>query len=387
MIGGVEQVVAEQANRLRRLGHDVSVIAGRGDCQLVPELDSRFPAAEEVAARLAGGDDAGPQFAELSARLESRFRELLADREVVIVHNVLTMPFNLPAAAALVATAKPLIAWTHDHAWLNPRYRDFQRPLQPLQLMRRRQPRCLYVAISRARALELAELFDCPEGEIPVVPNGIDPDRFLGISPDTQGLLHRAGLTGRRPLLLAPVRVTRRKRLSLTLEVAAELRADHPGLGLVVSGPLGPHDAGNQKHWAELRAERSRLDLEGPAVFLHELGEGTAHPVGEQNISELYRLADLILLTSESEGFGLPLLEAALARAPIVCPEIPVLSEVAAGGAEFFAAGAGAAQIASACRRALSSRAARFRTGVLDRYSWAGVMESTERVIERATDG
>ena len=91
-----------------------------------------------------------------------------------------------------------------------------------------------------------------------------------------------------------------------------------------------------------------------------------------------------MLLTSESEGFGLPVAEAALARAPIVCADIPVLREVAADGAELFPAGAEAAEIAGACRRALASRVARFRSGVLDRYGWESVLGRTESVIERA---
>src|SRR5205085_9503231 len=58
--GGVEAVLAAHARLLRRAGHDVRVVAGRGDCELVPELDSRHPEVEQLTSRLAAGrfDDA-----------------------------------------------------------------------------------------------------------------------------------------------------------------------------------------------------------------------------------------------------------------------------------------------------------------------------------------
>lgn len=383
VIGGVEQVLAEQAVQLRRAGHQVRVIAGRGDCELIPELDSRFPAVEELTRHLAAGEDPAAEFNRLHGRLRDSLLRALGDVEIVIAHNLLTMPFNLPAAAALVDCGRPILAWTHDHAWLNPRYQDFQRETEPQLLMRRMQPHTLYVAISRTRQAELANLYQTASEEIPVVPNGIDRGRFLGISTGTRGLVDAAGLGGREPLLLAPVRITRRKRLELTLEVAADLKRDHPGLGLVVSGPLGPHDSGNQAYWGELLERRSRLGLDGCVRFLHEQAGAGPHPVSERNIAELYRLADLVLLTSESEGFGLPVAEAALARVPIVCPDLPVLSEVAGGGAELYPLAAGAPTIADACRRALGSPAAALRSGVQSRYGWAGVLRSTEEVIDR----
>jgi hypothetical protein len=44
--GGVEAIMATHARLLREAGHDVRVIAGRGDAELVPEADSRHPEVE-----------------------------------------------------------------------------------------------------------------------------------------------------------------------------------------------------------------------------------------------------------------------------------------------------------------------------------------------------
>ncbi|HXM57194.1 MAG TPA: glycosyltransferase family 4 protein [Candidatus Dormibacteraeota bacterium] len=385
--GGVESVLAVHARLLAGAGHDVRVIAGRGDAELVREVDSRHPEVERVARRLAAGDDAAAEFDSLRARLGERLRPLLADRDVVLAHNVLTMPFNLPLAAALVDAGRPLVAWTHDLAWVNPRYAEYRRAGWPWSLLCQAQPGVRYVAISRVRRRELADLMGLSLAAVPVVPNGVDPAAFWGLGPAARDLAGRAGLEGADPLVLVPVRITRRKRLELALDAAACLQPRHPGLRLVVSGPLGPHSADNVVYASELRARRTRLGLDGVVSFLHELaGPGGEHPVDDRTIAELYRMADLVLLPSESEGFGLPVLEAGLSRAPLVCADIPVLREVAGGGAWTFPAGADAGAVAAAAERALGSRAARLRRRTLRTYGWPSVLERIQRII-RASHG
>ncbi|HEY4026336.1 MAG TPA: glycosyltransferase family 4 protein [Candidatus Dormibacteraeota bacterium] len=386
--GGVESIVAVHARLLRQAGHDVLVVAGRGDAAVVPEVDSRHPEVEAVARRLAKGDPATPDFESLRGRLVERLRPLLAGRDVVIAHNVLTMPFNLPLAAALTDLGRPLVAWTHDVAWVNPRYADYRRPGWPWSMLRESQPGVRYVAISRLRQGEIAELMGMPLAAVTVVPNGVDPAAFWGLGPRALDLVHRAGLEGADPLVLVPVRITRRKRLELALDTAVCLRGTHPGLRLVVSGPLGPHSADNVAYAEELRMQRARLDLDGVVIFLHEFaGPDGEHPVDDRTIAELYRMADLVLLPSESEGFGLPVLEAGLSRAPLVCADIPVLREVAAGGTWSFPAGSAGDAVAAVAESALRSRAARLFRRTLRTYGWPSVLERIEKLLVEAHHG
>ena len=381
--GGVESILAVHARLLREAGHDVLVVAGRGDAVLVPEVDSRHPDVEAVTRRLALGDDCLPEFQALRERLAGRLQALLADRDVVIAHNVLTMPFNLPLAAALLDTGRPIVAWTHDLAWVNPRYAEYQRPGWPWSLLRDPQPGVRYIAISRLRRREVAHLMRLAPAAVPVVPNGVDVAAFLGLGPVALDLARRAGLEGADPLILVPVRITRRKRLELALAAADCLRRAYPALRLVVSGPLGPHSSDNIAYAEELMRRRAELRLDGVVSFLYEFaGAGGAHPVDDRTIAELYRMADLVLFPSESEGFGLPVLEAGLSRAPLVCADIPVLREVAGGGAWTFPAGSGGDAVAAAAERALASRAARLRRRTVNCYSWPVVLDRIEQVIE-----
>jgi glycosyltransferase involved in cell wall biosynthesis len=386
--GGVESILAIHARLLRDAGHDVLVVAGRGDAHLVPELDSRHPEVEAVARRLAAGDAAEREFADLRARIGERLRPLLAGRDVAIAHNVLTMPFNLPLAAALLDLGRPLVAWTHDLAWINPRYAEYIHPGWPWSLLREAQPGVRYVAISSLRQGEIAELTGLPRAAVPVVPNGVDPFAFWGLGPRAVEMVRRAGLDGADPLVLVPVRVTRRKRLELALETAACLRDTHPGLRLVVSGPLGPHSADNVVYANALRVQRARLGLDDVVTFLHEFADpGGSHPVDDRTIADLYRMADVVLLPSESEGFGLPVLEAGLCRAPLVCADIPVLREVGAGGTWTFPSGSDGPAVAAVVARALRSRSARLFRRTLREYGWPAVLERIERVVEASHGG
>jgi glycosyltransferase involved in cell wall biosynthesis len=380
----VEAILGAHARLLRRAGHDVRVIAGRGHAVVLPEVDSRHPDVEEVAGLLASGRPAQRQFAALRARLAEQLQPLLLDRDVVVAHNVLTMPFNLPLAAALGDLGHPLVAWTHDLAWINPRYADFQRDGWPWAILREPQPRTTYVAISRTRRGEISEVMGLPISSIPVVPNGIDPEALWSISPATLRLAERGGFRHADPLLLVPVRLTRRKRIEIALEAVGLLLGSHPGLKLVVSGPLGPHSADNRAYWSELSALRGRLELERVVCFLHELAPaGGGHPVDDRSMADLYRMADAVLLPSESEGFGLPLLEAALTRTPLVCADIQVLRELATGPFT-FPAGDGPEAVARALRRALRSPVARARRAVIGGYSWEALVQRIERVVGTA---
>ncbi|HEX6348192.1 MAG TPA: glycosyltransferase family 4 protein [Candidatus Dormibacteraeota bacterium] len=379
--GGVEAILGEHRRLLALAGHDVLVLAGRGDATLVPELDSRHPEVEALYQALRAGEFDPAVFAELQERIRARLEPLLADRELVIAHNVGTMPFNLPLAAALADGTTPVLHWVHDIAWLNPRYEGFHREGPPYDLLHQAQPGAGYVVISEVRRRELQGLLGIdPE----VIPNGIDLDQFLGVTSETRTLLREAGMDDADPLVLVPLRVTRRKRLELALEAAARLRPRFPGLGMVVTGPLGPHAGDNRDYWRELFELRARLALDDVVAFLHELApKGAVHPVGPSTMAELYRISDVVLLPSDAEGFGLPVIEAAAVRAPIVCSDIEVLREIGGAGMHAFPAAGGAEAVAAAVTAALQEPIVEERRRVAATYSWDRILPRLEGAVER----
>jgi glycosyltransferase involved in cell wall biosynthesis len=116
---------------------------------------------------------------------------------------------------------------------------------------------------------------------------------------------------GKTPFLLHVGSCIPRKRIDILLEVFAEVRKNHPEFRLVkVSGD-----------WTnDQLAQINQLGLEQSIIYLKGLMRS--------QIATLYRKATLVLLTSEAEGFGLPVIEALACGAIIVASDIPVLREV-----------------------------------------------------------
>jgi glycosyltransferase involved in cell wall biosynthesis len=342
VVGGVESVLAEQAQRLAQAGHTVRVSAGRGaawsaavEFVPVPLMDSRHPEVLAVKAHLDRGQ-VPAEFDRLQAALADALRPALAAAEVVIAHNIGSLSKNLALTAALhelaaAPGAARLVLWHHDLAWTTPRYRAELHPGHPWDLLRIAWPGATQVVVSALRQRELAQLMGLALDQIHIIPNGIDARRFFKLEAQTTELMRRLDLFQAAPLLLLPVRVTRRKNIELALRMLAHLRRELPAAQLVVTGPLGPHNPANVEYFAQLTALRAELGLAEAAHFLCEQAEGF---LPDSVIADFYRLADALFLPSREEGFGLPILEAAFSRLPIFCTDTPGMPSRELGGAE-----------------------------------------------------
>lgn len=102
-----------------------------------------------------------------------------------------------------------------------------------------------------------------------------------------------------------------RKRIDVLLRILAKVRETYPAIRLVrVGGPLT----------AEQRAQARELGVADAIVTLPFLDRAT--------LAAVYRRSAIVLLPSEREGFGLPLLEAQACGTPVVASDIDALREV-----------------------------------------------------------
>ena len=210
------------------------------------------------------------------------------------------------------------VAWTHDLAWTDAQYKGQRHDGRPWSLFATAAPGVTYVAISKKSATELSALSGLPLAKIAIVPNGVDRASVLGLSTTGNRLATRLDLFDCDPLLLLPVRVTRRKRIEIAIDALAQLRTRYPKATLVVTGGPGAHNPTNAGYERELAARA------GPGVHLLH---AERFKVGVRELADLYGLADALVLPSANEGFGLPMLEAGLRRLPIICSDIPALRE------------------------------------------------------------
>ena len=385
IIGGVETILYEQAIRLAARGYPVTVLSGRGgpfppDAKgiklvIIPELDSKYPEVSVIRDGLDRGH-VPPRFAPLQATIERRLEPALADLDLLIVHNALSLHFNLPLTAALWKIAdrgRPLIiSWVHDLSWVNPLYRPVMQEREPWDLLRRPHPKITSIFVSGQRLDEWKELTGVEIGSNRVIPNGIDPAALFKLGPVAKELAARFGLAGSDVVLLAPVRITRRKNLEWAIEAAAAVRASGRSVQLLITGPPGPHNPLALEYVEELKRLTKRLELGESVRFLFEQASTATdgYAIDAATLSDLYMLSDVVTLPSASEGFGLPLAEAAIFRVPVVCTDLPAFREVAPEGVTFVPLADGPAAFAAAVLKAIESPVARLRHRVISQLSW-----------------
>jgi glycosyltransferase involved in cell wall biosynthesis len=160
-----------------------------------------------------------------------------------------------------------------------------------------------------------------------------------------------------RPYLLHVGSCIPRKRIDVLLDAFACLRACRPDLRLVKVG--GP--------WAD--SQRQQVARHGIADSVVQLVG-----LGRQAVAALYRRAALVLVPSEAEGFGLPVIEALACGAVVLASDLPVLREVGGDAVVYRPVGDVPAWAEAAGRLldepdAAPARAARVAHAA--RYTWA----------------
>jgi glycosyltransferase involved in cell wall biosynthesis len=400
VIGGVETILYEQAVRLTARGYPVTILCGRGGplpdrkaakLVIIPELDSRETAVSAVREALDRGE-VPSEFATLHAQVVQHLSTELAELDVLIVHNALTLHFNLPLTKALWTHADSgrvrIISWVHDISWLNPIYRPWMHEGEPWDLLRRQHPKITSIFVSAQRLEEWHELTGAALDATHVIPNGIDPSTLLKLGPRARDLVARFGLTGTDVVMLAPVRITKRKNLEWAIQAAAGVRASGRSVQLLITGPPGPHNPRSLEYVADLKRLTDTLGLQESVHFLFEQSPGASgeYAVDAATLSDLYMLSDVVVLPSLSEGFGLPLAEAAVFRVPVVCTDLPTFRELAPDGATFVPTAAGPHAFTAAVLSAIDSPQARLRRHVLGALSWDRLItERIEPLLSRGT--
>jgi glycogen(starch) synthase len=160
----------------------------------------------------------------------------------------------------------------------------------------------------------VADIFDIDERRITVIPNGIDP-RDLQPVGDLDAL-RREFAQPEDQLVLLVGRLVYEKGFQLALDAL-------PGV-IERVGAVRFLVAGSGTHEAELRAQTERLGLSQHGVFLGWIGDDALH--------SLYRIADLCVVPSIYEPFGLVALEAMASGCPCIVADTGGLREVVPSG-------------------------------------------------------
>ncbi len=229
------------------------------------------------------------------------------------------------------------------------------------------------IAVSRETAEDVRRFHHVPADRISVVHNGSDPALFdRSRHPDARNALRTE--LGVKPDTLVALLIGTYARKGLDTAIAAVARASRE-VHLVVAGS---GDIELAHHWAEEAGIESRLHLLGP----------------RRDVAELYAAADIFILPTRYEPFGMVIAEAMQSSLPVVVSRCAGASDLIVNGESGFVVNAAndvdgftahlRALVADPARRAAVGLAARAAALSVE---WLNVAEQTEAVYRRAVEG
>jgi len=241
---------------------------------------------------------------------------------------------------------------------------------QPLVLMMCRANRVIVVSNATR---EFCRVLGVPDYKMEVIPNGVDLSKFNS-AVDGSRMRARLGL-GPEPLVASAIRLVRRKGGHYLVAAFLKVREVLPDAKLVIAGK-GPEAA-------NLRAQIKELGIEDSTFMLGALSHG--------QVAELMAAANVFVLPSTVESFGIVLLEAMAIGTPIVCTQTQGALEIVTGGKDALVVPpADDNALAEAVVCILNNRqlAKRLRTNglktVREKFSWEKTAKRVLTLYEKA---
>ncbi|RKY61425.1 MAG: hypothetical protein DRP96_03225 [Candidatus Neomarinimicrobiota bacterium] len=349
IVGGVENMIGPQAEAFAEQGYMVTLLTGEGKVEgnniktsTIPEFNPKNPHIQKIQRVLKFGSL--PEDYEFRLHnLEKKIETQIGDIDTIIIHNMMTMPFNLTATEAFwnyikKYPEKKFYIWTHDLAWLMDDHKDYLYNRRPWLLLKMPLPNVHYITISEFRRRQMSDLMGIAKKHISVVPNVIKYQEFLRFHNETARIIAHLTLFHRYPFILVPARQLPRKNIERSVQIIARLKETFPEILGIVTGHFEYNDNELSPCSAELKTMVNELGLNDHVLFMDDLFQTLRIPL-ERNreiVHELYLIAHLVLYLSSDEGFGLPILEAGAARTPIAVSKIPVFREVGNDGVHYL---------------------------------------------------
>ncbi len=157
------------------------------------------------------------------------------------------------------------------------------------------------IAVSRALRREVCWMYELPPSHVTVIYNGVNPRQF-DLPVDVGRVKIRYGIDPNDPMVLFVGRLTSQKGPDLLLRATPMALRHHPRARFVFAGDGDLTNA--------LRLEAAHLRVTDACRFLG-VRQG-------RELVELFRSADIVVIPSRNEPFGIVILEAWSAGKPVV---------------------------------------------------------------------
>jgi D-inositol-3-phosphate glycosyltransferase len=175
------------------------------------------------------------------------------------------------------------------------------------------------IASTDEEAAQLVDLYGADPAVVRTIAPGVDLETF--VPGDSAAARRELGLRPDVPTVLFVGRIQPLKAPDIVLRAAAHMRADVPDLQVIVVG--GPSGSGlATPGW--LTALATDLDLDGVVRFVP--------PTDRASVASYYRAADVTVVPSYTESFGLVALESQACGTPVVAASVGGLTTAVADG-------------------------------------------------------
>lgn len=216
--------------------------------------------------------------------------------------------------------------------------------------------------------------------KVQVIPCGVDTTLF---APQEQQQARRAlSLPASAPLLLFVGRVQALKGIDTLLRAAQVVRQRYPELQvLIIGGGVDEHDVHESEELRRLQMLGADLDLHEHVHFIK------AQP--QERLAQYYAAADVVIMPSHYESFGMVVLEAMACGAPVVASNVGGLASTVVHEQTGLLVPVGdTAAFAQAILRLLSvpELGATFRRAGLERaqlYAWPRIVERNAQLYQQ----
>ena len=169
------------------------------------------------------------------------------------------------------------------------------------------------IAISEAVARWANQQLGIPQNRIDVIRYGLDPAPFSGL--DRQATRQKLGVESGVPVVLCPARLDPQKRHDVLLRAFARVRRK---LGKALLLCAGETQLGGPAYRTRLLQLSDDLGLRNAVRWLGVRAD----------IPDLMAAADVVVLSSDWEGLGLVMMEAAMAGRPVVATAVGGVPEI-----------------------------------------------------------
>ncbi|MEA3199858.1 MAG: alpha-maltose-phosphate synthase [Thermoplasmata archaeon] len=312
--GGAETHVRALARAYARAGHEVEVHTSdlyteypfaRRD--LPAEVDG-VRVARHRATRLLGAWTYMPA-------MPRALREAAKDADVLHAHSY-GYHQTVAAAQASRATGTPLVFTPHFHPpWSmegGAARRALRKAFDPTLGRRVVRQAARVIGVSRGEMDEMKAHLPLDEAKVRIVPNGFDAERYQ-TKPSGEGVRHRLGLAPDTPLVVFAGRLASNKGLQHLVPAFARAAKGHLNTHLIL--------AGEDQGW------RERLEAMAKDLGVADRVRFTGH-LPDEGYRETLAAADVFVLPSEWEAFGIVLLEAMACGVPCIATRVGGAPEV-----------------------------------------------------------